>query len=167
MRAQQLGMDRGHAIGAVRADDGQVGHANVLGRALLDQAHARDTALVTDEAGPNVVEQTAVDLEDDLQVARQHHFEPRQRPFLQGFGQQRVIRVRQRPLREAPGLIPSEMRVIQQDAHQLGDRQRRMRIVELDGDFFRKRAPIGVALPEAAHEIGQRAGDEKILLHEA
>jgi hypothetical protein len=42
-----------------------------------------------------------------------------------------------------------------------------MRIVELDGDFFRKRAPLSVAMVEAPHEIGQRASDEKILLHEA
>ena len=28
-RAQQLGVDRGHAVGAVRADDGQVGHADL------------------------------------------------------------------------------------------------------------------------------------------
>ena len=33
--------------------------------------------------------------------------------------------------------------------------------------FSRKRTPIGVVAPEAAHEIGQRAGDQKILLHEA
>ena len=28
-RAQQLGVNRGHAVGAVRADDGQVGHADL------------------------------------------------------------------------------------------------------------------------------------------
>ena len=43
----------------------------------------------------------------------------------------------------------------------------RMRVVELDGDLLRERAPIGIASPEAAHEIGERAGDQKILLHEA
>ena len=41
-RAQQLGVDRGHAVGAVRADDGQVRHADLVARPLLDQAHARD-----------------------------------------------------------------------------------------------------------------------------
>ena len=44
---------------------------------------------------------------------------------------------------------------------------RRVRIVELDGDFLGERAPVGVGLPEAAHEIGQRASNEKVLLHEA
>ena len=42
-----------------------------------------------------------------------------------------------------------------------------MRIVKLDGDFFGKRAPAGIAPLKSAHEICQRAGDEKILLHEA
>ena len=70
-------------------------------------------------------------------------------------------------MREVPGLIPSEVRVVEQNPHQLGDRQRRVRVVELDGDFFGKRVPIGVAAPEAPHEIGQRAGHQKIFLHEA
>ena len=45
-RAQQPGMNRGDAISTVRADNGQVGHAHVLGRAFLDQAHPRDTARI-------------------------------------------------------------------------------------------------------------------------
>ena len=119
------------------------------------------------KAGPDGIEQAAIDLEDDLQVTRQQHLEPGDRPFLQRFGQQRVVGVRQRPLREVPGLVPAEMRFVEQDAHQLRHRHRRMRIVELDRDLLGKRAPIGVAAPEAPHEIGQRAGDQKILLHEA
>ena len=63
--------------------------------------------------------------------------------------------------------VPSEVRFIQQNPHQLGNGHRRMRVVELDGDLLGQRAPIGVAAAEAPHEIGQRAGDEKILLHEA
>ena len=38
-RAKQVGMDLGHAVGAVRADDGQVGHAHLAGRSLFDEAH--------------------------------------------------------------------------------------------------------------------------------
>src|SRR5262249_41367293 len=41
------------------------------------------------------------------------------------------------------------------------------RVVKLDGDFLRKCAPVSIALPESPHEICERAGDEKILLHEA
>jgi len=41
-----------------------------------------------------------------------------------------------------------------------------MSVVELDGDFSGKRAPVGVACLESPHEIRQGTGDEKILLHE-
>src|SRR3954471_8608236 len=42
-----------------------------------------------------------------------------------------------------------------------------MSIVELDGDFPGKRAPVGVARLKAPHEIRQGTSDQKILLHEA
>ena len=99
-------------------------------------------------------------------MTRQQLLEPHQRPFLQGFGQQRVVRIRQRPLREVPGLLPPQVRFIQQDAHEFRHRQGRMRIIELDGDFLWQCAPVGVTAPEAPHQIGQRTGNEEILLHE-
>src|SRR5262245_24629025 len=40
-----------------------------------------------------------------------------------------------------------------------------MCIVELDGDFIGKRAPVEVVRPEPPYEIGERAGDEKIFLY--
>ncbi len=166
-RAQQLGMDRRHAVGAVRADDRQVGHAHVLVRAFLDQADALDAAFVAREAGANVVEQPAIDFKNDLEVPRHHHLEPFHRPLLQRFGQQRVVRVAQRSARQVPGLIPSQLRVVEQNPHQLRHRDRRMRIVELDCGLVGQRVPIGVAAPEASDDIGQRACDEKVLLHES
>ena len=78
-----------------------------------------------------------------------------------------MVRVGKGPLRERPGLVPAEMRFVQENSHQLGDGHRRMGVVELDGDFLGKRVPVGVVAPEAPHEVGQRAGDQEILLHEA
>ena len=124
-------------------------------------------ALVAGEAAPDRVEQPAVDLEDDLQVARQQRLEPRERPFFERLGQQRMVRVRERPLGEVPGLIPSEMRLVEQDPHELGDRHGRVRIVKLHGNLLGKRAPVGVGASESSNQVGQRAGDEKVLLHEA
>ena len=133
-------MDRGHAVGAVRADDGQVGHAHLALAALLDQAHARHAAVVAGVARADVVEEAAVDLVDDLQVPRQHQLEQADRPVLQRLGQQRVVGVGQRPPRQVPGLVPAELRLVEQDPHQLGDGQRGMRVVELDGDLVGQRA---------------------------
>src|SRR5262249_43757795 len=42
-----------------------------------------------------------------------------------------------------------------------------MRVVELDGDFIRTRTPVGIAAAEAPYKVGQRAGNQKILLNEA
>ena len=148
-------MDGGHAVGAVRANDRQVGHADVLGRAFLDQAHARDAPLVAGKAGPHRVEKPAVDLEDDLQVARQEHLEPADRPFLQRFGKERVIRVGQGSPGDVPGLVPAQLRIVEQDAHQLGGGHRGVGVVELDGGPLGQRAPVGVAAPEAPDEVGQ------------
>ena len=44
-RAQQSGVNRRHAVGAVRADDRQIGHADFALGAFLDQAHALARAL--------------------------------------------------------------------------------------------------------------------------
>ena len=77
-RAQQPGVDGGHAIGAVRADDGEVGHPDLaLASPSSMRLDALDPALVAREAGAHLVEEAAVDLEDDLQMARQQQLEPR------------------------------------------------------------------------------------------
>jgi len=80
-------MDRGHAIGAVRADDGEVGHADLSLGTFLDEADALNASFVARKAGPDGVQQAPIDLEDDLQVARHHALEPGERQFLQRFRQ--------------------------------------------------------------------------------
>ena len=60
-----------------------------------------------------------------------------QRPLLQRLGQQRVVRVGERPPGEVPGLVPSEVRLVEQDPHQLGHGQAGVGVVELDGDLVR------------------------------
>src|SRR5262245_36881261 len=57
------------------------------------------------------------------------------------------------------------MRFVEQNPHQLRDCHRWMCIVELDRDFIGKRTPVEVVNPEAPHEIGERAGDQKIFLY--
>ena len=49
-------MDGGDAVGAVRADDGEIRHPDLALAALLDEAHALDAALVAREAGPHLLE---------------------------------------------------------------------------------------------------------------
>ena len=63
-------------------------------------------------------------------------------------------------------MLPSEVGVIEQDPHQFGHGQRGVRVVELDGDLLRQRAPVGAGAAETPQEIGERTGDEEIFLHE-
>jgi len=37
-------MDRGHTVGAVRTDDGEIGHSDVLGGAFRESDHSKDHA---------------------------------------------------------------------------------------------------------------------------
>ena len=166
-RAQQPGVNRRHSIGAVRADDGQIGHPDFALGAFLDEAHAPHALLVARKPHSDRIEEAAIDLEDDLRAAWRQYLEPGERPFFERFGQQCVIGVGQSPLCDVPGLVPPQMSVVEQDPHQLRDRHRRMRIVHLDRDPFRQRAPVGIGAAEPPHEVGKRAGDEKIFLHEA
>src|SRR4029077_3282858 len=57
------------------------------------------------------------------------------------------------------------MRFVQQNAHQFGNCQGRMRVVELDRDLVWNQMPIPVPAMEAAYKVGQRAGHEKVFLH--
>src|SRR6516165_6645655 len=112
-------MNLGYTVGAVRAYDSEVGHTNVLGRVFLDQAHPADTIFIARKTSSDFIEQTPIDFEDDLQMTRQQSLEPGHGPFLQGLGQQRVIRVCKSLLSEVPRLIPSKLRIVEQYAHQL------------------------------------------------
>src|SRR6266446_3273726 len=95
-------------------DDGKVGHANFFLCAFLEQAHVCDAGLLSREATSHDLEQSPIDLVNDLQVARQEKFKPGDRPFLKRFGKERVVCVSQRLLSETPGLLPAEMRFVKQ-----------------------------------------------------
>ena len=129
----------------------------------LTRAHA---VLVAGVARADVVEEAAIDLVDDLQVPGQSDLEEVDRPRLQRLGQQRVVGVGEGPDGQVPCLVPAEPGLIEQDPHQLGDGQRRVGVVELDGDLVGQGVPVVAAAAEPRHDVGQRAGDQEILLHE-
>ena len=64
-RAQQPRVDRGHAVGAVRADDGQIRHAHLPASPSLDKAHAFQADLIARKALPDLVEKTTIDFVDE------------------------------------------------------------------------------------------------------
>src|SRR5262249_703711 len=82
---QQLRVNRRHAVGTMRADDGQVGHAYFWRCAALDQAHVLNAFSSARTLAANLIEQAFVDLADDLRVSRQRDLKPRERPLLQSL----------------------------------------------------------------------------------
>ena len=70
--AQQIRVNRGHAVGAVRADDRQIGHANLLRGAFLDKAHALNASFIARKPAANIVQKAAIDFVDDLELPGQH-----------------------------------------------------------------------------------------------
>ena len=122
--------------------------------------------LVAGVIRPDVVQEPPVDLVDDLQLPREEGLEQLDRPLLQGLRQQRVVGVRQGADREVPRLVPAELGPVEQDAHQFGHGHRRVGVVELDGDLVRQRRPVVPAAEEPGDDVGQRAGDEEVLLDE-
>ena len=149
-----------------RADDRQVGHADALFRAFGDQADAREAARVAGEAGSDVVQEAAVDLVDDLEQPRDHDLEEADRPGLERLGHQRVVGVGQGAPGQVPGFVParpawsSKIRISSATASD------GVGVVELDGDLVGKGVPVVAAAAEPADDVGQRAGDQEVLLDE-
>ncbi len=114
----------------------------------------------------NVVEKPAVDLEDDLELARNEEAHPVDRPTLERLGKQSVVGVGERCARDVPRFVPAQMRFVEQDAHEFRHGEGRMRVVELNGGLLGQEPPIGIRFPKSADRVGQRTGDEKIFLHE-
>jgi hypothetical protein len=50
---------------------------------------------------------------------------------------------------EVPCFVPAEVCLVQQDSHQLGHGERRVRIVELNGDMIGQLGPTDVAFAKA------------------
>ncbi len=159
-------MNRRDTVGAMRADDSKVSHPNLALGTLFHETYALNPSLISGKALSDLINQATIDFVDDLQMTRQHALKPGERPLLESFGQQCVIGVGQSPLCKVPGLVPTEMCFIEENPHQLRHRHRWMRIVKLNGNLVGKRLPVGVGSSEAAHEVGKRASDEKIFLHE-
>src|SRR6185312_2893109 len=136
--AQKRGVNRRDAIRAVRSDNRKVRHPHLLDGTLLDEAHALRASFIPGIAPPNLAQETAIDLINDFEMPGQGHLEERDGPPLERLRQKRVIRVGERALRDIPGLLPAEAGLVEQNPHELGDRKRRMGVIQLNGHLLGK-----------------------------
>ena len=66
---EQFRVQRGDAVDRVAADGGQIRHLHALAALFADDRHPPDPVLIAGELCPDLVEEPAVDLVDDLEVA--------------------------------------------------------------------------------------------------
>ena len=165
--AHQVRMQGRNAVDLVRADEGEIAHPDAPARVLVDQRDRGEKARIDEAAPSRAVEMRRIEQIDDLHVARQQALHQRNRPALERFGQEGVVRIGERRLRHLPRLVPFEAVEVDQNAHELGDGDRRMGVVELDCGVLADRAHVLVLLDVAADEVEKRRGGEKILLPEA
>ena len=69
-------------------------------------------------------------------MARQQPTEQGQRPALERLGQQGVVGVAEGVGGDVPGLVPAEAVLVDEQAHELGDADRGVGVVELDGPLL-------------------------------
>ena len=155
------------AVDAVRPQRRQVRHPHLLDGPLLDDRHPRHARRVVGPVRPHLPHEAVVDLEDDLQVPREHAPQHRDRPLLERLRHQRVIGVADGSPRQIPGEVPVEALLVDEDAHQLGDGDRRMGVVQLDRGAIGEAPQVRVEALEVGEDVGDRAGDEEVLLLEA
>ena len=162
--SHQLGMERRDAVDPVRAHKSEVPHPDPPPFALVDQRDLGQEIGVESARPPRCLEVTRIDRVDDFEMPREKALEQRHRPTLQCFRQQRVVGVGECLDGDPPGLVPRHVVQIDEDAHQLGDRDARMRVVELDSRPLRKRIDAAESSGVAAHEVLQRGRHEEIFL---
>ena len=133
---------------------------------FVDQREPSYQVFIAGDPPPHVVEKPPVDLVDNLEVTRQELTEERHRPSLERFGHQRVVRVAAAGLGDRPGRVPVHVVLVDEQPHQLGNRNRGMRVVQLDRPARREvlQPPPGRQLQ--ANHVLQRAGDEEELLRQ-
>jgi hypothetical protein len=160
----QPGMQRGYAVHRVAPDNREVRHADTLPPAFPDEGHALNALLVAGPALSDLLKEAIVNLVNDLEVARQDLLQQFDWPRLQSLRHQRVVGVPANRARPLPGLIPFDAVLVNQRPHQLGHRQRGMRIVHLQRHALGQLVQSRVVPQIAAHDVAHGARDQKILL---
>ena len=159
-----LRVEGGDAVDGVGRVAGDPGHAHGVAG---DGGHVVNGALVEAALG-HVDAEATVDLADNLGDAREQAVEDVDIPGLQGLGQNRVVRVGEGLGDNLPGLFPAEAVLVHEDAHELGDGEDRVGVVELDGVVLGEAGQVGAVV---THVVGddflQGGGAEEVLLAHA
>ena len=162
--AQQLRVQLSNAVDFDAGDGGQVRHPNRALGVVTDDGHSAHPQLIARVGLAHLVEEVLVNAIDDFHMPRQQPLHEADRPDLQCLGQQGVAGVGEALAGDAPGVLPLQAVVIDEQAHQLGDRDDRVRVVELEDDPLGQVAYVEVGGLGVLDEVVQAARDEEVLL---
>ena len=153
-------MQRGNAVDAVAGRHAEVGHPY---RAAGDDGGTLHVVRVVG-AFPHVGAEAVVDLFDDLVDAGHQAADEVLAPLLQRFLHHGVVGVGHDGGHHLPGVVPAVAALVQQDAHQLRDGQRRVGVVDLHGDGVGEVLQRAVLVQVVADHILHGGGNQEILL---
>ena len=160
-----VGVDLCHAVDAVAADHGQVGHADLAVPQNRGLAQALLPALLR---GVERLVPTTADLVDDLVNTGEELGERADGPLLQSLGQDGVVGVAHDLRHDVPGVVPLELLLIDKDAHELGAAHGRVRVVGVDGHKLRQQIPVlAVLLLKGVEQAVDTGRDKQVLLLQA
>jgi len=159
-----LAVQLGHAVDAVRGISADVGHADLV---VADQGHVVDLALVAGECLLQLFAGAAVHLDHDLVDAGQGHLEDVHVPLFQSLGHDGVVGVGEDLLADVEALVPAKAALVQQDAHHFGDGQGRVGIVQLDGHLVTQVLQGAVGSQVILDDVADGSGRQEVLLAQA
>src|SRR5882762_2179799 len=164
--AHEVGVQLSDPVDPMTADDRKMRHSHPAIALVVDDRQAPAAVKISGVVRFDRLQKIAVDQIDDLQMPRQQALEHRHGPRLERLRQQRVIGVRKHSGRDLPAFGPRQAVLVDQQAHELRNRHRRVRVVQLNGDRVRngrERAPLAQMRRQ---DVLQARADEEILLLE-
>ena len=158
--AQNVGVQGAHAVDGHAAGDAEVRHAHLT--VPDDGQLARFGGVVVVILDFFLI--AARNLRQNRPDARQERLHQLLRPAFERLGKHRVVRVGDGMGRDVPRRVPVKPRVVHQDAHELWNDERGMRVVDLDDVLFVEVHRCSVKLNVLAHDGLHRGRNEKVLL---
>ena len=131
--AQNIRVQLRNAVDLMAHGQGQVSHAHLV---VGNDRHIADFSKIVGIDLPKVVAVLLVDGVGNHMDAGQKLPEHLQRPALQRFAHHRMVGIGETIAGHLPGVLPGQAFLVEQNAHQLRNRQGRMGVVDVDGDLF-------------------------------
>lgn len=133
-RFDELGMEFSNTVDFETADCREESHSDTFRLGFFDQRHSSKSIVVTGELGSNTLQEEEVDVVDDGQVSREQGFHQGDRPGLECFRKNGMVRVGEDLAGDRPGRVPVEGFFVDKNSNEFRDSESWMGVIELDGN---------------------------------